>query len=87
MGFQAWLSLVWEGFKYAMAFFAICYMVCSVGMVIYGISQFFDWLERRRDEKDAEIWEALYRAQELNARRLYMAKLQRQQDIMNEWNY
>lgn len=67
-----------------MAFLGICYMVCFAGMVAYGISQFFDWLERRREEKLAEFWGAFYRAQELNARELYMA---RQQNIMSEWNY
>ena len=84
MGFQDWLDLVWEGLKYIMALFAIFYIICFIGMVIYGISQFFDWIERRRDERETEIWETFYHAQELNARQNYMA---RQQYIMSEWNY
>lgn len=84
MGFQDWLDLVWEGLEYIMALFAIFYIICFIGMVIYGISQFFDWIERRRDERETEFWEDLYRAQELNARQNYMA---RQQYIMSEWNY
>lgn len=84
MGFQDWLDLVWEGLKYVMVLFAIFYIICFIGMVIYGVSQFFDWIERRIGERETEIWEDLYRTQELNARQNYMT---RQQYIMSEWNY
>jgi len=84
MGFQDWLDLVWEGLEYIMVLFAIFYIICFIGMVIYGVSQFFDWIERRIGERETEIWEDLYRTQELNARQNYMT---RQQYIMSEWNY
>jgi len=84
MGFQDWLDLIWEGLEYIMVLFAIFYIICFIGMVIYGVSQFFDWIERRIGERETEIWEDLYRTQELNARQNYMA---RQQYIMSEWNY